>query len=96
MAVEADPTVHTVRLDPPDPDVPKAAVEAIEAADLVVLGPRLALRQRARRRGRPGHPGGVAIGTGDRRCWSYNLRIDGPEPDHVAVCSAATGSTPTP
>jgi uncharacterized cofD-like protein len=84
VAIEADPTVHTVRLDPPDPDVPKAAVEAIEAADLVVLGPGSLY----------GSVLAAVVATGIREALArtaatvvlvHNLRIDGPDPDHVAV-----------
>lgn len=40
VAIEAAADrVRAVRLEPSDPDVPKAAIEAIDAADLVVLGP---------------------------------------------------------
>jgi uncharacterized cofD-like protein len=40
VAVEAAAeSVRTVRLDPPDPQVPKAAIVALAEADLVVLGP---------------------------------------------------------
>ena len=37
--VMATSGIHTVRLDPVDPEVPKAAIEAVERADLLVLGP---------------------------------------------------------
>jgi uncharacterized cofD-like protein len=37
--VMATPDLATVRLDPVDPEVPKAAIEAVEQADLLVLGP---------------------------------------------------------
>ena len=39
VAVEAARGIRSVRLDPPDPEVPKAAVEALAGADLIVLGP---------------------------------------------------------
>jgi uncharacterized cofD-like protein len=39
VAVEATPDVRNVRLDPADPEVPKAALAAIADAELIVLGP---------------------------------------------------------
>ena len=39
VQVEAVPGVTDIRLEPPDPAVPKAALAALGAADLVVLGP---------------------------------------------------------
>jgi uncharacterized cofD-like protein len=37
--VMATADLVTIRLDPPDPEVPKAAIEAIERAEVLVLGP---------------------------------------------------------
>jgi uncharacterized cofD-like protein len=39
VAVEAAGAVERLRLDPPDPATPKPVLEAVAAADLVVLGP---------------------------------------------------------
>jgi uncharacterized cofD-like protein len=39
VAVEATGAVEHLRLDPPDPATPKPVLEAVAAADLVVLGP---------------------------------------------------------
>lgn len=39
VAVESAGAVERLRLDPPDPSTPKLVLEALAAADLVVLGP---------------------------------------------------------
>lgn len=84
VAIEADPAVHTVRLDPPDPEVPKAAIEAIEAAHLVVLGPGSFYGSVLAALVAPTIREAVAA-TDATTVLVHNLRTDGPDPDHVAV-----------
>jgi uncharacterized cofD-like protein len=84
VAVEADPSVHTVRLDPPDPDVPKAAIEAIDAADLVVLGPGSFYGSVLAAVVAPKITAALQASSA-RTVLVHNLRTDGPDPDHVAV-----------
>lgn len=85
VAIEAEPTVHTVALDPPDPQVPKAALEAIDAADLIVLGPGSFYGSILAAVVAPAIQRAIRAAPAATTVLVRNLRSDGPDPDHVAV-----------
>lgn len=72
VAVEAAGEVVGVRLEPPDPAVPKAAIDALEGADLVVLGPGSFLGSVLAALGAPRLRDAVAASPG-RRVLVHNL-----------------------
>jgi uncharacterized cofD-like protein len=87
VAVEASGAVAGVRLEPPDPSVPKAAEEALAVADLVVLGPGSFLGSVLAAVGAPRLRAAVAASPG-RRVLVHNLFSAGSVAERIDTLTA--------
>jgi uncharacterized cofD-like protein len=71
-------SIRRIRVEPTNAAAPIAAVEAIERADLILIGPGVALHERPGGLRRPGrHPG--ARGDGAKKIYVANLHEQIPE-----------------
>ena len=77
VAVEGTPGVLRVTTDPPDPPVPAAALEAIAAADQIVLGPGSLFASVLSAAAIPAVRDAIAA-SGARSVFVCNLRADEP------------------
>ena len=77
VAVESTPGVLRVTTDPPDPPVPAAALEAIAAADQIVLGPGSLFASVLSAAAIPAVRDAIAA-SGARSVFVCNLRADEP------------------